>query len=83
MFIYGGFIFLYVYAFTELLDRNPNSWIWELAKVFFGVGIIYYYGDWFGISKYVPSANYIIIAYLLASFFATLYFVVRDKGDKS
>jgi len=82
MFIYGGFIFLYVYAFTELLDRNPNSWIWELAKAIFGLGILYYYGDWFGISKYVPFANYILMAYLFTSFLATLYFVLRDKGEE-
>ena len=82
MFIYGGFIFLFVYALTELMDRNPNSWIWELSKNFFGLGILYYWGDWFGMNKYVVYANYIIISFFFVSTFATFYFLLIDKGEK-
>ena len=85
IFIYGGFIFLFVYAFTELMDGNSYSWIWELSKNLFGLGILYYWGDWFGMRKYVASANYIIIAYFFVSAFASFYFLPREQreaGDK-
>lgn len=74
MFVYGGYIFLYVYAMTDLMDRNPNAWFWELAKNAMGLGIIYYLGDWFGINQYISSFNFIFITYSLASVFASLYF---------
>ena len=74
MFIYGGFIFLFVYAYTELMDRNPNAWLWELAKTVLGMGIIFYQGDWFGINRYTNFFNFVFIPYFLISFSATLYF---------
>jgi alkylglycerol monooxygenase len=73
IFIYGGFIFLFVYALTELMDRNPNAWIWEIAKAVYGIAIIYNTGDWFGISKHFFAANYLLIAYFLLSAMMTLY----------
>lgn len=49
IFIYGGFIFLCVYAYTELMDRNPNAFWWELLKTIIGFYLIYAWkGEWFG-----------------------------------
>ena len=67
MFIYGGFIFLYVYALTEVMDRNPYAWIWELAKNVAGLAIVYIQGDWFGVNNFVPGAKYFLVAYFIAS----------------
>jgi len=67
MFYYGGFIFLYVYALTELMDRNPYAWIWELAKNVSGLAIIYVQGDWFGVNSFLPGAKYFLIAYFMTS----------------
>ena len=85
IFIYGGFIFLYVYAFTELMDRNPNAWGWEIAKNLYGLSIIFYLGDWFGINQYYAYFNFIFIGYFVFSTGASFYFLLRDKveeGDK-
>jgi alkylglycerol monooxygenase len=80
IFVYGAFVFLYVYAFTELMDRNPNAWIWELLKGAFGIGIIYYQGDWFGINRYFAGANIILITYFILSIAGAFYFLLREKG---
>ena len=80
VFVYGGFIFLFVYAFTELMDRNPNAWAWEIAKNLYGLGIIYYLGDWFSINQYYAYFNFIFIGYFLLSTVAAFYFLLRDKG---
>jgi len=75
MFIYGGFIFLYVYAYTELMDRNSYALIWELLKNITGIAIIYYLGDWFGASAYFSWLNIVLILYFIASSLITAWFV--------
>ena len=82
MFVYGGFIFLFVYAFTELMDRNPNAWIWELAKSASGIGILYWLGDWFGMSKYTTISNYIFVVYFLLSTSVSFYFSFAETRMK-
>jgi alkylglycerol monooxygenase len=80
IFIYGGFVFLFVYAFTELMDRNPNAWIWELLKAGFGIGLILYTGDWFGSNKYFAYFHLIFIAYFLLSVAASFYFSFMEEN---
>ena len=82
IFIYGGFIFLFVYSFTELLDRNPHAWIWEFLKNIYALGIIYYLGNWFGISRYFSAFNYIFIAYFVLSMAMTFFFLFADKQQQ-
>lgn len=74
MFYYGLFIFVFVYAFTELMDGNPNAWAWELIK--FGIGIYFLMNTngWFGLATIAPIMTYIIGIYLLLSLALTFYF---------
>jgi alkylglycerol monooxygenase len=82
VFIYGGFVFLTVYAYTELMDRNRYALAWETAKNALGLGFIFTTGDWFGASSVVPFANYIAAAYFVISTIATAYFVLFEfKND--
>ncbi len=74
IFVYGAFIFLFVYALTELMDRNRYAWVWEILKTSLGAGILIFYGDWFGLSKYFSAANIVMILYFLVSISGTLYF---------
>ncbi len=74
MFIYGGFIFLFVYALTELMDRNKFASLWEGLKAVAGTGIIFYYDDWFGAVKYITGIKIILSAYFILSFAITLLF---------
>jgi sterol desaturase/sphingolipid hydroxylase (fatty acid hydroxylase superfamily) len=79
IFVYGGFIFLYVYAFTELMDHDQHAWIWELTKAISGVAIIFYLGDWFGINRFFAYTSYIFIAYFVVSVAVSFYFLWRAK----
>ncbi len=74
IFIYGGFIFLHVYAFTELMDRNKYAWVWELLKFIFGLSILIRTGNWFGMNNLFNGAYYTMTTYLALSLFATCYF---------
>jgi hypothetical protein len=78
MFVYGAFVFVYVYAFTELMSKNKYAMMWEFLKCSFGIGIIYYYDGWFGADKYLPWINAVLFAYFIAAFFVTSWFVFYD-----
>ena len=78
IFIYGGFIFLIVFAYTELMDRNPFALLYETLKNITGILIIYQVGDWFGINTKIPWATAAIVAYFILSNIVTAYFVWFD-----
>ena len=67
MFIYGAFIFIYVYALTDLMDGSKYAYVWEILKCVFGLGIIYFIGDWFGASKHIAQLNSILVVYFILS----------------
>lgn len=67
MFYYGAFVFLFVYAYTELMGRNPNAWRWELAKSALGIALLYQTGDWFGAGKWWVGIPYLLYIYFIAS----------------
>jgi len=81
MFIYGLFIFLMVYAYTDLLDRNPMAIVSEVMKCGLGLYLVWSTGDWFGISAKYPHSGTAVVIYLLISLFVTTYFVVRHRRE--
>ncbi len=78
IFIYGLFILLTIYSYTDLMDKSRFSVYWEALRMLFAFGIIYYFGDWFGLNVTLPIGTYLIIAYLLSSFTMSLYFAVFE-----
>ena len=75
VFIYGAFIFVSVYSYTELMDERKSSILWESIRFACGIALIFYFGDWFGMNQLFPFANYIILSYLILSLLITTYFV--------
>jgi alkylglycerol monooxygenase len=83
LFVYGAFIFVTIYSYTELMDTRKFSAFWESLRFLFGIGIIFYFGDWFGLNQLFPFANYMVIGYLFFSLVVTIYFVsVNFEKDK-
>ncbi len=84
IFYYGLFIFLTVYAFTELMDRNPFALFWECIKNALGVYIILSSGNWFGASQYGTWVNTFLIAYFIFSTLTTAWFAWQiTKEERS
>ncbi|HMJ48322.1 MAG TPA: sterol desaturase family protein [Ferruginibacter sp.] len=83
IFYYGGFVFVFVYAFTELLDKNPHAVFYELIKAISGIGLIYYFDDWFGISAFYPLIKFIVVGYFLLSLLATAWFSYRLRLESN
>ncbi|ULQ54347.1 sterol desaturase family protein [Flavihumibacter fluvii] len=81
MFWYGLYIFLMVYAITELMDRNRSAIVWELVKNIMGLGIVYYQGDWFGAGVAIPFIKPILIVYFVLSTAIVAWFVYRHAKE--
>ncbi len=81
IYIYGLFVFLTVYAYSELMDRNKNAAVWETIKNIFGVAIILQTGDWFGTAQFFEPAKYFILGYFIFSNFVTGWFVVKHAKE--
>ena len=80
MFIYGAFLYLSIYSFTELMDRNAFALGWETVKNIAGLGIIYWTGDWFGVQNSFVWAKYLIAFYFIFSTLITAFFVFKEIG---
>lgn len=81
IFGYGGFIFLTVYALTDLMDRNQSAIIWEAIRCGLGISFIYQQHDWFGAASYSDSIKYIIGGYFILSFTVTGWFVLKHRKE--
>ena len=83
IFVYGLFIFLSVYSFTELMDRNRFAFLWDMIKNVLGFFVIYKMGGWFSTSPSVALFNIPILSWLLLSTFITAWFVfIQFKQSK-
>jgi hypothetical protein len=83
IFVYGGFIFLSIYAFTELMDRNQYAIAWEALRCGFGIYLIYQQGDWFGASELIPGIHIALMAYFVIATLITGWFVyIHYKEDR-
>ena len=74
IFMYGGFIFVQVYALTELMDRNKNAWILESIKNIAAIYWIFHFGDWFGSNSISTLIAPALIVYFMFSTIAVYYF---------
>ncbi len=83
IYLYGVFIFLSVYSFTDLMDRNRFASGWEFIKNCYGAGVVIFTGDWFGASAFVPNLKLIVLAYFIISTAVSVLFVYQHaKEDK-
>jgi sterol desaturase/sphingolipid hydroxylase (fatty acid hydroxylase superfamily) len=78
IFIYGFFILITIYSYTELMDKSKYAIFWEGFRLSIAITIILYFGDWFGLNNIFSGGNYIILTYLTLSFLTTIYFVTID-----
>ena len=74
LFIYGGFIFIQVYALTEFMDRSKYAWILEAVKNMVCISMITQSGEWFGSNGISPIIAPVLIGFFVVSGIAVYYF---------
>lgn len=77
--LYGVFLFLSIFAYTSLMDHSFLALPFEIAKVVFGVGVIYFLGGWYGIDDLLPFGTALFMAYLILSLGLSIYFKTEQK----
>lgn len=75
---YGLFIFIMVYAYTDLMDRNRYAWIPESLKLLLGFYFIFTQGSWFGSVSLLTN---FMAGYLILSWAITLFFIIQFKRE--
>ncbi|SCX87339.1 sterol desaturase family protein [Flavobacterium caeni] len=83
IFVYGAFIFLTVYSYTELMDGRRFSVFWEGLRLALAAGILYYFDGWFGLNDWFPMGSYVVLGYLAVSLLVNLYFVTTEFKTKT
>lgn len=77
--MYGALIFIGIYGYSSLMDKEKYAvWI-ELFRSTLGLVIIYKTKDWFGMSEYFNFGIYLISAYFLITAFGAVYFTYFDS----
>jgi sterol desaturase/sphingolipid hydroxylase (fatty acid hydroxylase superfamily) len=79
IFLYGLFIFTYIYAMTELMDGNPRAYVWEGIKLITGVYLIINTNGWFGAEKLFQYIPHVVFAYLLAAMYLSINLSIKRK----
>jgi len=69
--VYGAFLFLSIFSYSLLMDKNPNAWWMEMLRSALGIGILLLNGTWFTLNQ---PLSYLVAAYLLAAALTTFYF---------
>jgi hypothetical protein len=67
LFIYASFIFLSVYSYTSLMDRDRHAWVFELLRLLFGLTIINFYNGWFTLDNFATYGSAILLTYFIIS----------------
>lgn len=85
VFYYGAFVFASVFAYTELMDRNPRAVYFELLKSAAGLYMIWTMGgDWFGSTARVgPWYVWTVAGYQVLSVVVTAGLVWAEVRDKN
>ncbi len=81
IYLYGFFIFLTVYALTELMDGHRLAWIWEALRLLLGAWLIWKQSDWFGLKGWSVAGPWIILAYLGVSTAFSVWFSRTRRAD--
>lgn len=77
--LFGAFVFVGIYGYTTLMDRNKYAvWI-ETIRGLMGIFLIWTTGDWFGIDSYFYFGSILVASYFLITILATLYFTFLEN----
>jgi len=77
----GVFIFVGIYGYTTLMDRSSFAvWI-EAARGCFGIALIIFTRDWFGVNEYVATGSIVVALYFAITILGGVYFTFIEKNQ--
>ncbi len=82
IFLYGAFIFISVFSYTEMMDRSPHALLYEFFKAGFGFSLLLRNGfDWFGANGHVGAwMTFFVASYQVFSLLMAWRFQARKEA---
>ncbi len=81
--LFGGFVFLGIFGYTSLMDRQNFAFAIELLRSAAGLCLIWFTGDWFGVDAYLEYGSLLIGVYFVITALGGVYFTfVEGKGTQ-
>ncbi|MGB1206536.1 MAG: sterol desaturase family protein [Chitinophagales bacterium] len=81
--LYAIFIFVSVFSYTTLMDKNKYAILTEAIKIAFGFSLIYLWNGWFGIDEILPNGTHIVVLYFITSFAMSILFSTQETVKTS
>ena len=83
LFYYGLFVFMLIYSYSSLMDRDANAIWFELVKSIYGMGLLFTMNGWFGLESSFSGATIFVAAYLVISVLVVAGFVMGEFRRKT
>ncbi len=84
LFIYSAFLFLVIYSYSSLMDKDPNALWMEIIKSMVALVIIYMTGEWFLLDTIIPNGTLIVACYQIVSVLVVAFIVQNEiRKDSS
>lgn len=80
---FGAFVFVGIYGYTSLMDRNKSAFWIETLRGVGGIALIWITGDWFGLNALLPGGSLIVSLYFVITVIGAHYFTFIDKPVKT
>ncbi len=74
IYLYGLFIFVSIFSYTDLMDKNQYAWVFETIRFVFGMILIYIMQGWFQMDELILFGTQMVIIYLTLSWLMSFYF---------
>ncbi|ALM06494.1 sterol desaturase [Sediminicola sp. YIK13] len=79
--LFGAFVFVGIYGYSSLMDRSRVALYIEVARGLFGIGLIVYTGDWFGLDGFLPFGKFLMAGYFMVTIVFGIYFTYFEKEE--
>ncbi len=81
--LFSVFLFVSIFSYTTLMDGHKLAVLAESVKFIMGLFLYFKFEGWYGIDALFAGASYTVVAYLLVSLVATLYFSLVEFNQPS
>ncbi|MBL0294519.1 MAG: sterol desaturase family protein [Saprospiraceae bacterium] len=81
IYLYGLFIFIHIYAYTDLMDMNLGAVIASLLSFGLALYIIQNNNGWFGLDEILSFGSYLVLIWVILCTIGNifLYFMLRNQ----
>ncbi|MGF1557942.1 MAG: sterol desaturase family protein [Flavobacteriaceae bacterium] len=77
--VLGAFVFVGIYGYTTLMDRNVYGVFIEIFRGIAGIVFIYITNDWFGLNAYLHWGSLLVMGYFILTICGGIYFTYIEK----